>query len=61
MVCTLLHIYNDTHLNFPMHIHAEPNPPTNLSAVMTCDAKGYKVYIEWKVYLLIPNQQLKHS
>ena len=30
--------------------HAEPNPPTNLSAMMTCDSQGYKVYIEWKVH-----------
>ena len=32
-----------------LYIHLEPNPPSNLSAVMTCDAKGYKVYTEWKV------------
>ena len=48
--------YIDAHLNFS-HIHAEPNPPTNLSALMTCDSQGHKVYIQWKVYLLIPNKQ----
>ena len=36
-------------LNF--HIHAEPNPPANLSGTMTCDSQDYKVYIEWKVYI----------
>ena len=38
---------------FPtMHacICAEPNPPTNLSALMTCDSQGHKIQIEWKVY-----------
>jgi len=35
---------------FYIYIHAEPNPPTNLSATMTCGSQGYQVYIEWEVY-----------
>ena len=37
--------------------HAEPNPPTNLSAMMTCDSQGYKVYIEWKVHKTVSYNQ----
>ena len=35
---------------FLYNIHADPNPPTNLSALMTSDSQGFQVYIEWKVY-----------
>ena len=35
---------------FLYNIHADPNPPTNLSALMTSDSQGFKVYIEWKVH-----------
>ena len=46
-ICTLLH---NLLISFFTCIHAEPNPPTNLSATMTCGSQGYQVYIEWKVY-----------
>ena len=32
------------------YIHTEPNPPANLTAMMTCGSQGYKIQIEWKVY-----------
>ena len=37
------------YINFFSCKHAEPNSPTNLSALVTCDSQGYKIKIEWKV------------
>jgi len=37
------------YVNFFSCKHAESNPPTNLSALVTCDSQGYKIKIEWKV------------
>ena len=48
-ITAYIYIYINALLNFFTCIRAEPNPPTNLSATMTCDSQGYKVYIEWKV------------
>ena len=60
LLAVLLHGLHITAYILRHFLHAYVQNPThqqlvtvkviNLSAVMTCEAKGYNVYVEWKVY-----------